>query len=666
MIFIPIFLKAQEEVPASSAAAELLATSRENEIEEEVEEFSNANIREKKYNLNTINVKELITIPGIDAEHAKQLVDYRSAMGDFQSIYEIQCVPQWLPAFCRKVRSYFTVSDPAQNTQLLKRVAGGKHLLSILSSMVLQKSSGYTGIDSTGPAFSGSPVRLLLRYRYNNPGKMQWGFLAEKDAGERLFSSAAHGFDHYSYYLMVQKWKGFESLLLGDFRVNLGQGLVQWQSLAFNKSADVVHTMRQGNAIRPNRSATESGFYRGIAASKTFGRFSALAFCSRILTDGNLQADSGSVSHVSSFLTSGLHRTGHELADRKTLEHTAGGMSINYNWRGVKFGLNLVAHKFDKQIQKDEQPYNQFAFTGRNLLNESFDYALPIGNLRVFGEVAFSQPGSVGMVHGVLASIAHNTDLAILYRNISSRYHSFESSAFTEATDPSGERGVFAGLQVKISPILSLSAFADHFYFPFYRYRLNSASRGSDYLVQLKISPDKKTFLTIRFNSKSKANNNADEDFIHNTGMHTRRSFRVQAGYPIGRNIAGTSRMEVAEIREEAYPARTATLIYTEVSARLLSKYSGNLRVQFIDVPDYDSRLYAYESSGAGSGYVKMHYGTGFRVSAQVKKSFLKKFFLWASVNNTVFADDRAMGSGNDRLPGRQKTSISFQFQYNF
>ena len=36
-----------------------------------------------------------------------------------------------------------------------------------------------------------------------------------------------------------------QALALGDFTVNMGQGLIQWQSLAFKKSVDVMGVKRQ-------------------------------------------------------------------------------------------------------------------------------------------------------------------------------------------------------------------------------------------------------------------------------------------------------------------------------------------------------------------------------------------------------------------------------------
>lgn len=43
------------------------------------------------------------------------------------------------------------------------------------------------------------------------------------------------GFDFYSVHLFARRLGIIQSLAIGDFTVNLGQGLIQWQSLAFKK-----------------------------------------------------------------------------------------------------------------------------------------------------------------------------------------------------------------------------------------------------------------------------------------------------------------------------------------------------------------------------------------------------------------------------------------------
>jgi hypothetical protein len=53
-------------------------------------------------------------------------------------------------------------------------------------------------------------------------------------------------------------------LAIGDFAINIGQGLTQLESLAFKKGADLINVKRQLTILRPYNSAGEINFHRGI------------------------------------------------------------------------------------------------------------------------------------------------------------------------------------------------------------------------------------------------------------------------------------------------------------------------------------------------------------------------------------------------------------------
>jgi len=94
--------------------------------------------------------------------------------------------------------------------------------------------------------YPGSPQKVFIRYKYQYKNLLQYGVVGEKDAGEQFFKgSQKQGFDFYSVHFFVKNIGVIKSLALGDYTVSLGQGLTQWQSLAFKKSADVLSVKRQ-------------------------------------------------------------------------------------------------------------------------------------------------------------------------------------------------------------------------------------------------------------------------------------------------------------------------------------------------------------------------------------------------------------------------------------
>src|SRR6187549_883608 len=99
-----------------------------------------------------------------------------------------------------------------------------------------------------------------------------------------------------------------QALAIGDFSVSMGQGLIQWQGLAFKKSADITGVKRQSATLRPYTSAGEFYFHRGAGITIKKGKIESTAFASIRKLSANFVADtSSSEEFISSFLTSGYH-----------------------------------------------------------------------------------------------------------------------------------------------------------------------------------------------------------------------------------------------------------------------------------------------------------------------------------------------------------------------
>src|SRR5258705_13986357 len=135
---------------------------------------------------------------------------------------------------------------------------------------------------------------------------MQFGTVGDKDAGEQFIKGAQKkGFDFYSLHVFARSIGSIQALAIGDFTVNMGQGLIQWQSLAFKKSADVMGIKRQSSVLRPYNSSGEFYFHRGAGVTVQQKNIEATAFASLRKISANFVADT--LSHedfISSFLNS--------------------------------------------------------------------------------------------------------------------------------------------------------------------------------------------------------------------------------------------------------------------------------------------------------------------------------------------------------------------------
>ena len=65
----------------------------------------------KKMDLNRISREQLGTIGKLTLWQVDQFFRYKSAMGDFKDIYELQSIPGWDPALVRSLIPYFKIES---------------------------------------------------------------------------------------------------------------------------------------------------------------------------------------------------------------------------------------------------------------------------------------------------------------------------------------------------------------------------------------------------------------------------------------------------------------------------------------------------------------------------------------------------------------------------
>lgn len=204
--------------------------------------------RKNPLNLNTADAEELKELRIVTDLQIANLISYRNLFGKLIDIYELQAVPSWDLNTIRKLLPFITVGIPVSLAEEAgKRFRDGDHSLLLRVTQVLEKSDGFDK-STSGTKYLGSPQRIFFRYRYTYKNLLQFGLVGDKDAGEQFLQGAQRkGFDFYSFHLFARKIGIIQSLALGDFSVNMGQGLIQWQGLAFKKSVDVMGVKRQSD-----------------------------------------------------------------------------------------------------------------------------------------------------------------------------------------------------------------------------------------------------------------------------------------------------------------------------------------------------------------------------------------------------------------------------------
>jgi len=677
MLLLPSLCLAQVApgVPGTTTEQQMEAVtenSEDNETEDDSFLQSMQQFLKSPINLNTADATTLKELVVLKPMQIQNIISYRNLFGKFISIYELQAVPGLDLATIEKIRPFITVNMDADLIGSIgERLSGGSHNIVARVTRVLEKSKGYL-VDpaTTNSYYPGSPQRYFLRYKYQYKNLLQYGFVAEKDAGEDFFKGAQkQGFDFYSAHLFARNIGIIKSLAIGDFTVNMGQGLTQWQSLAFKKSPDVINIKRQLPVLRPYNSAGEINFHRGLGITIAKNNLEATAFISYRKLDANFAVDTlNNEDFISSLQTSGYHRTNSEIADRGIQRQLAYGGNIAYNNNNFHFGANVIQYNFKLPINKAGDPYNIYALSGKNIGNQSIDYSYTYRNFHFFGEAAFDNKMNKAFVNGLIISVDANVDMSLLYRNISAQYQSLYTNAFTESTFPTNEKGMYAGISIRPASQWRLDAYADFYKFPWLRYLVDAPTAGVDYLAQVTYKPNKQLEIYARYRTESKAKNyNPDGAYTSPVVPKPRQSFRSQLNYRINSQVTFRNRVELVWYDRKGGGAQNGFLTFVDLVYKpMMKKYSGNLRLLYFETEGYDSRLYTYENDVLYSFSIPVLYDKGYRYYINLNYDFSKRLSFWFRWAQTIYKDKTTVGSGLDEIMGNKKTEVKLQLQYFF
>lgn len=621
--------------------------------------------RKNPINLNFADQDELRQLRILTDLQINNLLLYRELLGRLSSLYELQAVPAWDVPTIKKILPFVSIASPVSlKEELLKRFTGGEHSFLVRVTQVLEKSRGFSAATS-GTKYLGSPQRLFFRHRYNYKNLLQFGLAGDKDAGEQFFKGAQkNGFDFYSFHVFARKLGIVQALALGDFTVNLGQGLIHWQSLAFRKSVDVMGIKRQSAILRPYSSAGEFYFHRGSGITIRLGKMEATAFASFRQLSANFVADTvNNEDFISSFLNSGYHRTVNEVSDRNKLGQTTFGGNITYKGKRWHTGINGVHYGFSAPVQKRDEPYNLYAVNGRRWYNISADYSYTYKNLHFFGEAAADRNFDKAFINGVLISADAKVDISVLHRFIDKGYQAINGNAFTENTYPTNENGLYIGVSIRPATGWRVDAYADVFRFPWLKYLVDAPGNGRDFLAQLTYTPNKQTEIYSRFRYESKQGNQPDNSTVTNFLVYLpRQNWRTQVTIRPSRNLLLRSRAEVMWYDRKGLNAENGFLGFFDIGYKPFVKpFSGILRLQYFESGGYNSRIYAYENDVLYSYSIPAFFDKGFRYYCNLSYDITRKITVWLRWAQTIYRDKESIGSGLDEISGNRRSEMRLQ-----
>jgi Helix-hairpin-helix motif len=609
--------------------------------------------------INAISDQEVLQIEFLNREQANNLIEYRRSQGSLYHINELQAIAGFEKETIKKMMSRFYVAEkitPRRVKKSLKAPDRSFFISRIMSQ--LQEKKGYRIPFSEG-GFRGSNYGTRFRFLHRKYGSYSFGFLLDKDPGEgnlnTIFQQSLPT-DFISAHAYFEGKKTVRKFSIGDFYLQMGEGLVFSSGFSMGKGAETIYSIKKPEpGIRPFTSAFENGGFRGLATTISVGKTEFTGFISRKSKNASYFTFGDSQIGIGALQTSGLHRTQLELSKKGFLQETTFGGAISKAFlkKSLKVNLEWKELLFSKPFEiRTKKP--GFQFTGNHLGVYGSSFSLKRGSHLVFGEMALSSTGGIAILAGSILNLSRNWDIGILARSFSIRFYNPDSNPFSESSRTENENGVYLSAKWMPNHKWTIEGYSDLYSFPYLTTSTLAPSSGKENLIHFKYRPNKLLMIRMLVRNEIKSKGNESDKV---------RFLKVYLG--IDRKIK-----EVLSSQTRVY--------YNHFDQGLTSKGLGltqEVRVSlrklmltgmlgYFETEDFSTRVYFFEKNVFGEYQIPSFSGNGFRYLFLVKWNQTRRLSYWVRIAQTNYFDRNIMGSGKDEIRGNKLTEVKFQLRY--
>ena len=609
--------------------------------------------------LNQVAREQLEQLPFLSAQQVEEIITYLYHYGPMKSVAELQMI-RLLDYDTRRLLTYFIVIGSQESVdRSLGDVLGsalryGRSELMATAKVPFYQRKG----DDNG--YQGYPYRHWLRYQLTYGDQLKAGFVGAQDAGEPFFSGKNRwGYDYYAMWLQLKKQGRLESLVLGNYRVSTGMGLILNNSFGLGKLSMLQNLGRQANTLRAHASRASADYLQGAAATVRISKsLSATAFASYRSMDATLNSD----GTAATILTSGYHRTETELAKKDNLKNTTFGAVVALQTNGLHASLNLVGTHLNRELRPNTASlYRQHYAQGNDFLNVSASYGYVHPRFAVNGETAMNKQGALATLNTLSLRLGNEWTMMALYRFYAYRYTALYAQSYSDGGRIQNESGLYLGATWQPSPRWKAVAYVDYAYFPWARYQVSQTSHAWDGLLQLSYSPARWT-LNARYRLRLRQKDYQAEGVSATSLLElTAHRGRLVAEY------AGTltTRTQL-DFSLTAFDKRERGLMLSETLgyARRWLRLNGG--IGYFNTESYDSRVYLYEQGPLYTYAFASFSGEGIRYWLMARANIGKRLILTAKLGVTDYFDRSVIGSSYQQIKASSQTDLDLQVRWKF
>ncbi len=587
-------------------------------------------LQQERPNLNQLSYETATKLLQLSDYQYYQLQLYIEEHGQLASIYELDIIEGFGQSERRRlsriVRVTFVETRSSPFRSLFRQ---SSHRLLVRYGRVLESQSGYDTTRSNH--YAGTPDRLCFQYTFNTQDKFILKISGEKDPGEQFFrGEQKQGFDFYAGSFSIQNIGILKKLVLGDYRLNFGQGLAIGSTFLSGKGGgpDALRTFSTG--IRAVAPINEGSFLRGAAITLGRSKWYGTLFGGR---------------------------------SYGTLDNYFGA-DLNYRHRLFKVGVRLVAEtKTDTTggalKQRLRSTLEPTGFTG------SIDYQVLIRRNVFFGEVALNEEGKIGGLHALVCPITPTLKTALLFRHYAIGFHAPLGKGFGINSSNSGENGLYLTATWIAGRRCEFTYFADYYRLTWPSYRADAPVSGLDMGLSGQFIIQRNSQLTLKYTFRQQLKNDGDNDYYHELWEQYRHKIRLQWSYnptPFCKLKSGFQGQ--FNHTEQTQSLRKSFLFYQDAAIDFgKTGISLHARVAIFDTDSYDERLYAYEDDVYYAFTIGSYYYQGVRDYLVVRYKH-HWFTIWVRMSHTYYTDRTTIGSGLTQIDKPHKTEIKAQVMF--
>lgn len=575
-------------------------------------------------NINQLSAEVALQILKMSDFQYYQLQKYIDQHGALVTIYELAGIEGFEFPDLIRFLPFLDVQPVKHNKALFKKFfQNSKNQLIIRNGRILQTTTPEDLNDKE--RLRGTPDHLCFKYRFQTNDWFSFAVSGEKDAGETLFKEdSRQGFNFYSGNLQIQNLGILRKLVVGDFRVQWGEGVILGSDY-LQGSGVLVRKMK--TPIQGVSAMNESSFFRGISC------------------------EIGSPKWKSNLFYGNKMEMGEKVG-------IVGGISSKLNLKLLQIGIHALVANYIDSINNNSKLYSKYQFTGITNTNIGMEHQLILGKTLLFGELGVSQNGGFGILEGLTYTLEPATKILLLFRHYSRNFQSIAGNGFSKNSTLQNETGLYLAYNTSINRNTILELFSDLYTIQWLRYLIDKPTEYLDYGLNFRIQLSRTGKLDIIYKHRTNYKNRSTEYYKQISPQFSEKiklilkwnpfsfmTLKSECNWSFNRTITNDS--------DQKGSIKQGFLIMQDLQIQFKKpKLTCITRIALFESDSYEERLYAYESDINYCFTINNYYNTGLRYYVVIKYGvawidFQMKF------SQTIFENPKIYGyqpSQNDNF----------------